>query len=284
MQSAKILAPARNDFWQSVSPLALGTVKFGRNRGVHYPGGEGFALPSDKQILGLLSSAEALGINWLDTAAAYGSAEERLGTLLGANSERFFISSKAGEFFDSAQGTSHYDFSAAAIRASIESSLKRLRRDWLDCALLHCSRNDLAELRDSAALETLTRLKQEGKIRSLGASTASLEGGLFAATHCDCVMVAFNSGYRDQEAVIAAAARNGCAVLIKKALAGGHVQKLATADKAASESTAAIANNLRFIAQTPGVTSIVIGTLSQENLRANWMAVAGITPLSTTQV
>ena len=35
-----------------VSPLGLGTVKFGRNQGVKYP--QSFDLPSDQQALALL--------------------------------------------------------------------------------------------------------------------------------------------------------------------------------------------------------------------------------------
>ena len=63
-----------------VSPLGLGTVKFGRNRGVKYP--RTFELPTDRAILNLLETAWESGINLLDTAPAYGASEERLGRLL----------------------------------------------------------------------------------------------------------------------------------------------------------------------------------------------------------
>jgi hypothetical protein len=46
-EAAMILPP-------SLSKLGLGTVKFGRNAGVKYPGGDGFALPSDADICSLL--------------------------------------------------------------------------------------------------------------------------------------------------------------------------------------------------------------------------------------
>ena len=52
----------------AVSPLGLGTVKFGRNAGVKYP--RPFDLPSDQQALTLLETAWELGINLLDTAPA----------------------------------------------------------------------------------------------------------------------------------------------------------------------------------------------------------------------
>ncbi len=59
--------------WKSVSPLGLGTVKFGRNQNVKYPGGGGFAMPTDSEIEALLDLALECGINLLDTAPAYGT-------------------------------------------------------------------------------------------------------------------------------------------------------------------------------------------------------------------
>src|SRR5438128_964052 len=41
----------------AVSPIGLGTVKLGRNRGVKYPGGEGHALPTDAAAADLLRTA-----------------------------------------------------------------------------------------------------------------------------------------------------------------------------------------------------------------------------------
>ena len=60
-----------------VSPLGLGTVKFGRNEDVKYP--RGFQIPEEKDLASLLSQAQALGVNLLDTAPAYGLSEEGWG-------------------------------------------------------------------------------------------------------------------------------------------------------------------------------------------------------------
>src|SRR5436309_13406676 len=129
--------PAAGIGWPSVSALGLGTVKFGRNRQGKYPSGDGFALPSDRESETLLDVALAHGINLLDTAPAYGSAEQRLGEVLGSRRERFFIATKTGEEF--IDGRSEYDFSAAHTRRSIERSLMRLRTSFIDCVLVHCS-------------------------------------------------------------------------------------------------------------------------------------------------
>lgn len=50
----------------AVSPLGLGTVKFGRDQGVKYP--SGFTIPDDHEAADLLALAHDLGINLIDTA------------------------------------------------------------------------------------------------------------------------------------------------------------------------------------------------------------------------
>src|SRR5580704_2526677 len=133
----------------TVSVLGLGTVKFGRNQKIRYPT---FELPSDEAICQLLEESRDLGINLLDTAPAYGIAEERLGELLGKERDHFVIVTKTGEEF--ANGVSAYDFSAAHTRESVERSLKRLKTDRLDCVLVHCPRNDVEVLSNMPVLET----------------------------------------------------------------------------------------------------------------------------------
>ncbi|MDH4473106.1 MAG: aldo/keto reductase [Fluviicola sp.] len=60
-----------------MNKLALGTVQFGLPYGINNPIG----VPSDKDLSQLLDTAFSNGIRYLDTATAYGNAEERLGKL-----------------------------------------------------------------------------------------------------------------------------------------------------------------------------------------------------------
>jgi aryl-alcohol dehydrogenase-like predicted oxidoreductase len=249
---------------KNVSVLGLGTVKFGRNKGVKYPCGEGFPLPTDKKIETLLDLAIECGITLLDTAPAYGTSEERLGKTLGARRDRFFLVSKAGEEFN-ADGSSQYIFTAEHTRLSVERSLKRLGVDYIDSVLVHCSRDDVKVLTETPVLETLERLKDEGKIGSFGASTYTVEGGRIAVDRTDCVMVAYNAKYLDEKPVIDYAREKGKAVLIKKGLASGHVGTLGSLEE-----------NIRFVTDTPGVTSLVFGSLNPDNIRANVEAATGV--------
>lgn len=248
----------------NVSALGLGTVKFGRNTKIKYPT---FELPSDRAIDELLDDALALGINLLDTAPAYGIAEERLGQLLGARREQFVISTKCGEEF--ANGESTYDFSAVHTRLSVERSLRRLKTDRLDCVLAHCPRHDFEAMNSGAVLETLAALKQEGKIRSFGASINSHEGGTLALERgADVLMVTYAADDTGMESFIRHAAQLGKGIVIKKGLGSGQL--------AGAGTPRSLEENFRLIFTVPSVTSLIIGTINREHLRENVRAVATV--------
>lgn len=244
------------------SVLGLGTVKLGRNQGVKYP--RDFDLPDDTAVRKLLACAADLGINLIDTAPAYGSSEERLGQLLPGPRERWVLCTKVGEEF--AAGTSRHDFSPAAVCASVERSLRRLRTDWLDLVLIHSDGNDLDLIEHSGALETLAELKRAGQLRAFGMSTKTLAGGLRAAECCDLLMVTWNLADESQLPVIDRCHELGTGVLIKKALASGH---------AATGGDPVRAAFARLLGH-PGVASLVVGTIDPAHLRANVAAATSV--------
>lgn len=239
------------------SVLALGTVKLGRNHGLKYA--EGFPLPTDEEALALLRAASDLGINLIDTAPAYGVSESRLGELLPrvAPRDRWILCTKAGESFEN--GASTFDFSPAAITASVERSLQRLRTDRLELVLIH-SNGDDANAHDAAG-PALESLKSRGLIRAWGISTKTPEGALRAANECDAVMLTINAGHPHDLPAASTAGKRGAAVLVKKALASGSAS--------ATRSAAALTDALRLALTADGVTSVVVGTINPDHLRAN---------------
>lgn len=238
-----------------VGLLGLGSVKFGRNEGVKFP--NRFDLPSDDAVLALLEAAAALGINLIDTAPAYGLAEERLGRLLPQVKNDWVIVTKAGEIFEG--GQSSFDFSAPAIRASVLRSLDRLRLSRLDGVLLHSDGVEEAGARFLPAMEALATLKGEGLIRAAGFSGKSVPGNMGMIGIADILMATYNRQETEQAPVIQAAGEKGLGVLIKKALASGHA--------------ANPAEDLAIAAGLHGVSSVVVGTLSPRHLEANARAV-----------
>ena len=248
-----------------VSPLGLGTVKLGRNKGVKYP--KDFQIPDDKKAFDLLAQAWDLGINLLDTAPAYGNSEQRLGELLSQQPHDFVVATKVGETFDASTGESFYNFTPEFIIASIQQSLKNLRRDTLDIVLIHSDGNDKHIIEHFGALETLAELRQQGLIRAIGMSTKTVEGGLLALQQSDLAMVMHNLEYQQEQAVLDQAVLDNKAIFIKKALASGH---LTATDSAAD----IVQSNFDFIYNHPAVTSIIIGTINPTHLEDNAMKAA----------
>lgn len=240
-----------------VSPIGLGTVKLGRSVGVKYP--DRFEIPDDDAALALLRRASDLGVNLLDTAPAYGTAEQRLGGLLHGWRDRWIIVTKAGEEF--ADGRSRFDFSPEAITASVERSLVRLRTDRIDVVLLHSDGIAELDFKSLGSFDALARLKKAGKILAFGASTRTPQGAALAVQTCGVVMLTLNPRDREDEPMVEAAARRGVGVLIKKALLSGHFANLP-----GHEPGDPVERCLRFVFAHDGVSSVVVGTIDAEHL------------------
>ena len=241
----------------AVSPLGLGTVKFGRNQSIKYP--EQFLLPSLKELDHLVGLSYDLGINLLDTAPAYGESETRLGQLLHGKRQQWIIGSKAGEEF--VDGCSHFDFSEKHLCFSVERSLQRLKTDYLDFLLIHSDGNDVQLIENFAVFSTLEKLKQQGKIRAYGMSSKTTEGGLATLQHAEIAMITYNPLYTEEKPVLDFAHQHNKGILIKKAFASGHLQQLPGENP--------IQHAMNFIFQQPGATSIILGTINPNHLQEN---------------
>jgi aryl-alcohol dehydrogenase-like predicted oxidoreductase len=239
----------------SVFPLGLGTVKLGRNRDVKYP--DRFELPNDDQVEELLATALEVGVEFFDTAPAYGRSEERLGSFVRVHRDRIVLCSKAGEIYDG-EG-SHFDFSAAALERSVEESLRRLKTDHLDLLLLHSDGRDAEILEQTDALEGLRRIKESGKARAVGLSAKTAEGVQLAARELDAVMAPFGPGDRRLEPELARARAAGCATLAIKVLGQGHAVRGATGDP--------VQEALDLVLNSGAADLAVVGTLNPAHLR-----------------
>ena len=251
-----------------VSILGLGTVKLGRNQGVKYP--QNFELPDDAAAGNLIALARDNGINLIDTAPAYGTSEARLGHLLRGQRKQWLICSKVGEEFS--DGRSSFHFTPEHVQMSIERSLGRLNTDVLDIVLIHSDGNDLEIINNFGTLDALADLKRQGKLRAFGMSTKTMAGGLLAAQKSDVMMLTWNLGFQEDIPVIDYCQQHNKGVLIKKALASGHI---AASGPAPAESNQTVEENLPvgkslgLITSHPGVSSIIIGTINPRHLQAN---------------
>ena len=99
------------------------------------------------------------GVNHIDTAAAYGDSELRVGAWMARHRDRFFVATKTGER------------TAEGARASIERSRQRLAVDRIDLIQLHNLVDEAewrAALGPGGALEALVEARDAGTVRFLG--------------------------------------------------------------------------------------------------------------------
>ena len=234
-----------------VSPYGIGTTKFGRNEGVKYP--ESFDLPPLDDLAELLGIAKDLGVNVIDTAPAYGVAEERLGHLLLDQREDWVIVGKVGEEFEN--GVSSHDFSADHFERSLMRSLQRLNTDYLDVLMIHSDGNDLDILNNDTLIDLMHDFKRRGLARSIGASTKTVEGGIKCLELMDVVMASYNPDYTDEKPVLDYAAEHNKGVFLKKVLSSGHTNDTGKA--------------FDFALSHDGVSCAVVGTINPDHLRSN---------------
>lgn len=234
----------------SVSPIGFGAFKIGRNQKVKYP--SSYDLPDETTVEKLLNGVLDLGINHIDTAPAYGLSEERIGKFLSHRRREYVLSTKVGEIFE--EGISRYEFDARSVRQSITASLQRLRTEQVDLLLIHAPQTDVEVLRKTDVVETLLRLREEGITRFIGLSAKTIEGARLAIEWADVLMVEYHLEDQSFEQVIQEAAARGVGVLVKKGLGAGHLKP---------------EEAIPFILRNPGVTNLVVGSLSLEHLRKN---------------
>lgn len=141
--------------------LCLGTVQFGMDYGIR-----GKKRPPLSDCLEMLDYAVHNGINTIDTANAYGEAEDVVGAYFGkvpaVRRQIQLISKFRPNLLDGIPEEEYYP----VMKANLEESLCRLRTDYLDGYLLHSARY----VYNDAIIEALVRLKTEGYVTSVGVS------------------------------------------------------------------------------------------------------------------
>jgi aryl-alcohol dehydrogenase-like predicted oxidoreductase len=140
-----------------VSKLCLGTMMFGRRTG-------------EADSIAMIERALDAGINFVDTANAYGEGEsERIvGKALGRGGRRPRTILATKVFFPENQADPNArGLSRRHIVAGCEASLKRLDTDWIDLFQLHRAQSDVPIDETLRALDDLIRA---GKVRYIGTS------------------------------------------------------------------------------------------------------------------
>jgi aryl-alcohol dehydrogenase-like predicted oxidoreductase len=143
-------------------------------------GGPGYAFGWGKQddddsVKAILKALE-LGVNWIDTAAVYGTghSEEVVAEALRQwNDSKPYIFTKCSLVWDENRNISN-SYKPESIRNECENSLKRLKIEAIDLYQMHWPPPDDDSLIDDA-WETMAKLKEEGKVKWIGVSNFNVK-------------------------------------------------------------------------------------------------------------
>lgn len=204
----------------SISALALGTVELGIAYGIPLPGEEG--RPSDGEGIHILHAALDGGINYIDTARAYGESERVIGLALADRRERAVLATKART-----QGPDGATFVGAALRAAmladLDESLRQLKTDWVDIWQIHNVDGALLAQADLVA-EVFAEARQAGKVRWTGGSFygAALPQAALGADIFDVMQVTYSVlDQRLSDHFLPAAQAQGVGVVVRSVLLKG---------------------------------------------------------------
>jgi aryl-alcohol dehydrogenase-like predicted oxidoreductase len=166
----------------------------------------------ERQSVAAIQASIDAGISLIDTAPAYGMglAETIVGKAIAGRRDKVVLVTKCGlvwhvnegaYFFHQDGKPVHRYLGAASIRYEVEESLKRLGTDYIDHYVTHWqdATTPIAE-----TVETLVRLKDEGKIRSIGASNVSPEDlvAYIATGALDAIQEEYSMVRRDIETTL----------------------------------------------------------------------------------
>ncbi|OGS24996.1 MAG: aldo/keto reductase [Elusimicrobia bacterium RIFOXYB2_FULL_48_7] len=127
----------------------------------------------DKDSIAAIRRAVALGINWIDTAAAYGlgHSEEILAKALEGLRDKVIVATKCSRLWDT-EGNLVSCLKKESIRRELENSLRRLKTDVIDLYQVHWPSPE-EDLEDAWA--EIGKMIKEGKIRYAGVSNFNTE-------------------------------------------------------------------------------------------------------------
>ena len=206
----------------------------------------------------------------VDSSPMYGASEGTLGAAMPPNAAPLFAASKV------------WTVGALAGRRQMENSR----------ALWRVKRFDLLQVHNfldwETHLETLRRMKAEGRVRYIGVTTShgrrhDLAEKIMRREKIDFMQFTYNVNDTSAEPLLAIAAERGIAVIINRPFDGGDVFGAKTARPlpgwGAELGCATWAEALlKFVVSQPAVTCAIPATSKLAHLRQNMRALAGALP------
>lgn len=207
------------------SSIKVSVIGFGAwGIGGRTPGATSYGATDDAVSRRALEEAFERGITFYDTASVYGDghSEELIGECFRDRRREIVIATKVG-ITSSFRG---YDFSAPALRASLEGSLRRLQTDYVDVLQLHNAGPEVV-LGQPHIVELMQRFVEEGKVGAFGFSTPTPEDALALLDVPGTVCLQVNCNLLDWRAIDTGlfdrAASRGIGIIARTPLAFGFL-------------------------------------------------------------
>ncbi len=198
-------------------------------------GGAAWNGVDDSESRNAIDAALDHGVNFIDTAPAYGwgHSEEVVGQALRGRRDTVVVATKCGLWWEDARGSFHFHMDGKdmyislrpdTIAVEVENSLRRLDTDYIDLYQIHwpAKEPEMTPIADTMAC--LNALKDQGKIRAIGVCNLSVPQ---LDEYCACGAVAsdqfrYSMLYRGPEAdVLPWCAEKGLATLTYMSLEQG---------------------------------------------------------------
>ena len=265
--------------------LVLGTAQLGLTYGAANRTGQ----PSEQDARLILRTAVNAGIHWIDTAAAYGSSEQRIGSAL-PGSLRVRIATKLSPL-DELDDAASPGAIRHAVGESVRRSCTRLKIDRLEVLMLHRAHH-LTSM-NGVIWNAVRELRDQGILYDLGVSVYSPEEALLAIADHDIrhIQLPFNAldwRWRSSGVIEALAKRPGVTVHARSALLQGllaagpdapwpHVEGIDPIDlnKRLSRLTRDLDRDsvadlcLAYVRAQPWIDGVVVGMESLQQLALN---------------
>jgi 1-deoxyxylulose-5-phosphate synthase len=199
-----------------VSEIAFGGVEIGIPYGIGV--NSQADMPTDQESGKLLQAALDNGINFFDTARAYGRSESIIGKAFADKRERVVICTKCSHLPSEKTAP---DKMRALIEFSLEESLSALQTNYIDVYKLHSA--NLNILKNETVLDTFSKFKKDGIIRATGVSTYTVEETKTAIEQgvWDVIQLSFNLMDQRQGLLFDMAAKAGVGIVVRSVLLKG---------------------------------------------------------------
>lgn len=162
------------------------------------------------------------GINFIDTSPDYGISEERIGRYISSRRSVFYLATKCGCVYTQHEdhlGINHV-WRKEVIQRNIETSLQRLRTDYVDVLQFHGG--DAGTLQREGLVELLMDFRDQGVIRFIGVSSSLPHlSGLIDLGVFDTFQIPYSCLAPEHHDWITKAAETGAGIIIRGGIAHG---------------------------------------------------------------